>query len=212
MRLPEYTHEVWHGYLPDVRPGQLYGYRVHGPYEPAAGHRFNANKLLLDPYAKALHGELKWHDALHGYRIGSKQEDLSFDKRDSARFMPKCVVVDPAFTWGPPGREDRRPQIDWRRTVFYEAHVKGMTQLHPDIPAPSRGTFEGMSDPRVIEHLVKLGVNARRAHARPGLLRRTASSWRRASPTTGAIPRSASTPPHRATSRPTAISTSSSRW
>ena len=160
VRLPEYTHEVWHGYLPDVRPGQLYGYRVHGPYEPEAGHRFNANKLLIDPYAKALHGEIKWHDALHGYRIGSKKGDLSFDKRDSARFMPKCVVVDPAFTWGPPGREDRRPQLDWRDTVFYEAHVKGMTQLHPDIPASARGTFEGMSDPRVIDHLAKLGVNA----------------------------------------------------
>ena len=160
VRLPEYTHEVWHGYLPDIRPGQLYGYRVHGPYEPQAGHRFNANKLLIDPYAMALFGEITWHDALHGYRLNAKNGDLSFDRRDSARLMPKCVVVDPAFTWGAPGEEDRRPQIPWTDTVFYEAHVKGMTQLHPDIPEHARGTFEGFSDPRVIDHLVGLGVTA----------------------------------------------------
>ena len=99
--LPEFTDEVWHGYLPEVRPGQLYGYRVHGPYEPSAGHRFNPNKLLLDPYALALNGDIKWHDAMFGYRIGHSRADLSFDKRDSAFVMPKCVVVDPAVTWGP---------------------------------------------------------------------------------------------------------------
>ena len=160
IRLPEYTHEVFHGRLADVRPGQLYGYRVHGPYDPKAGHRFNPNKLLIDPYAKALSGEIRWHDALHGYRVGNRRRDLSFDKRDSARYMPKCVVIDPAFTWGPPGLADRRPQRGWSDTVFYEAHVRGMTMLHPDIEEGVRGTFEAFSDPRVIDHLVDLGVTA----------------------------------------------------
>ena len=156
VRLPEHTHEVWHGYLADVRPGQLYGYRVHGPYAPAEGHRFNPHKLLVDPYAKALAGELRWHDALHGYRLGHKRGDDLIDKRDSARYMPKCQVVDPAFTWG----GDLRPQRPWTETIFYEAHVKGMTQRHPDLPPATRGTFAGLSDPRVIEHLVGLGVTA----------------------------------------------------
>ncbi len=99
IALPEFTHEVWHGYFPDLRPGQLYGLRVDGPYAPEAGHRFNANKLLLDPYAKAIHGKLRWHDSLHGYRIGHPKADLSFDRRDSARAMPKCRIIDPAHTW-----------------------------------------------------------------------------------------------------------------
>jgi len=154
--LPEFTDEVWHGYLPEVRPGQLYGYRVHGPYEPSAGHRFNPNKLLLDPYALALHGEIRWHDALFGYRIGNQRGDLSFDRRDSAFVMPKCVVVDPAVTWG----NDIRPATPWKDTIIYEAHVKGMTALHQDLPEHLRGTFEGLADPRVIDHLVKLGVSA----------------------------------------------------
>ena len=154
--LPEYTHEVWHGYLPEVRPGQLYGYRVHGPYAPAEGHRFNPNKLLVDPYAKALKGDLKWHDALYGYRLGSKRGDDHMDTRDSARYMPKSMVVDPAFTWG----GDRRPMRSWTETIFYEAHVKGMTQRHPDLSPHIRGTFGGLSDPRVIDHLVGLGVTA----------------------------------------------------
>ena len=156
IRLPEFTHEVFHGYLPEVRPGQLYGYRVHGAYAPAEGHRFNPNKLLVDPYAKALKGELKWHDALHGYRLNSKRGDDHMDTRDSAKFMPKCMVVDPAFTWG----GDRRPQRSWTETVFYEAHVKGMTQRHPDLDPKLRGTFGGLTDPRVIDHLVGLGVTA----------------------------------------------------
>ena len=138
--LPEFTHEVWHGYFPDLRPGQLYGLRAHGPYAPEAGHRFNPNKLLLDPYARALAGELRWHDSLYGYRIGQPKADLSFDRRDSARAMPKCKIIDPAHTWGP----DRRPRHAWADTVIYEAHVKGMTRSHPDIarrsPAPSRGS------------------------------------------------------------------------
>ena len=154
--LPEYTHEVWHGYLPDVRPGELYGYRVHGPYAPEAGHRFNPNKLLLDPYALELRGEIKWHDAVFGYRVESHREDLSFDRRDSAFVMPKCVVVDPAVTWG----NDIRPQVPWAETIIYEAHVKGMTALRQDLPPQFRGTFEGLADPLVIDHLVKLGVTA----------------------------------------------------
>ncbi|SFP64806.1 glycogen debranching protein GlgX [Tranquillimonas alkanivorans] len=156
IELPEFTHEVWHGYLPGVRPGQLYGYRVHGPYAPEEGHRFNPNKLLLDPYALALRGNLRWHDAVFGYKIGHKREDLSFDRRDSAFVMPKCVVVDPAHTWG----EDIRPDIPWSRSIIYEAHVKGMTARHPDVEEVHRGTFEGLADERVIDHLVKLGVTS----------------------------------------------------
>ncbi len=156
VTLPEFTDEVWHGYLPDVRPGQLYGYRVHGPYEPSAGHRFNPNKLLLDPYALELRGEIRWHDAAFGYRIGSKRADLSFDRRDSAPVMPKCVVIDPAVTWG----SDPRPRTHWKDTVFYEAHVKGFTARNEALPPQLRGTFGGLADPRAIEHLTKLGVTA----------------------------------------------------
>jgi len=156
VELPEFTHEVWHGYLPDVRPGQLYGYRVHGPYEPSAGHRFNPNKLLLDPYALELRGDIRWHDAVFGYRLGHRREDLSFDQRDSAFVMPKCVVVDPAVTWG----NDVRPARAWHDTIIYEAHVKGMTALNRDLPEQYRGTFTGLADPRTIDHLVKLGVTA----------------------------------------------------
>ncbi|SER15728.1 glycogen operon protein [Faunimonas pinastri] len=152
--LPEHTHEVWHGYLPDVRPGQLYGYRVHGPFDPRNGHRFNPNKLLIDPYAKALQGDLRWHDAHFGYRVGSAREDMSLDRRDSAFVMPKCVVIDPAVTWG----DDRRPKTSWADTIIYEAHVKGMTAERPDVPERLRGTFAGFADPRNIDHLVKLGV------------------------------------------------------
>ena len=156
IALPEYTHEVWHGYLNDVRPGQLYGYRVHGPYDPAAGHRFNPHKLLLDPYAKAYRGELRWHDSAFGYRVGHPRGDLVMDRRNSAFVMPKCVVVDPAVTWGP----DIRPHVPWADTIVYEAHVKGMTAQHPDVPDPLRGTFSGLADPHVIDHLVRLGVTA----------------------------------------------------
>ena len=152
--LPEYTDEVWHGYLPDIRPGALYGYRVYGPYEPAHGHRFNHHKLLLDPYAKALAGTIRWSDAHYGYRIGAPRADLSFDRRDNASGMPKCVVVDTAFTWA----DDRPPRVPWMKTVMYELHVRGFTKLHPDVPPAFRGTFAGVSSPRVIEHLVDLGV------------------------------------------------------
>jgi len=154
--LPEFTHQVWHGYLPDVRPGQLYGYRVHGPYAPEAGHRFNPNKLLLDPYALQHIGNLRWHDAIFGYKLGHHDADLSFDRRDSSFVMPKCVVVDPAHTWG----GDVRPDVQFGRTLIYEAHVGGMTMGCEMIEEPLRGTFEGLADPRVIDHLVKLGVTA----------------------------------------------------
>ncbi|MGZ9810481.1 glycogen debranching protein GlgX [Pseudoroseicyclus sp. H15] len=156
IELPEYTHQVWHGYLPDVRPGQLYGYRVHGPYAPEAGHRFNPNKLLMDPYALQHYGNIRWHPALFGYRMSGHQADLSFDRRDSAFVMPKCVVVDNAHTWG----NDYRPDVPWAQTVIYEAHVGGLTMGRQDIDPQLRGTFEGLADPRVIDHLVNLGVTA----------------------------------------------------
>jgi glycogen operon protein len=147
---------VWHVYLPDVRPGQLYGYRVYGPYEPERGHRFNPHKLLLDPYAKALSGTLRWTDAHFGYRIGDRAADLSFDRRNNAAGMPKCRVVDTAFTWG----GDRPPQRSWHSAILYELHVRGYTMRHPDVPEPLRGTFAGMAAPAAIEHLRKLGVTA----------------------------------------------------
>ncbi len=154
--LRERTDQVFHGYLPEVRPGQLYGYRVYGPYRPEAGHRFNPNKLLIDPYARALVGQLKWSDAHFGYRIGHKRGDLSYDRRDNASGMPKCRVEDAAFTWG----DDRRPNIPWHETVIYELHVKGMTRLHPLVPAPLRGTYAGLATEPVVEHLKSLGVTA----------------------------------------------------
>ncbi|WP_409529567.1 glycogen debranching protein GlgX [Sphingomonas sp.] len=154
--LPECTDEVWHGYLPDVGPGLLYGYRAHGPYEPEAGHRFNPNKLLLDPYARKLFGEIKWTDALHGYQIRSKKEDLSFDKRDSAAAMPKAVVVDDHFDWS----RDVKPNTPWSETVIYEAHVKGLTKLMELVPPRERGTYAALGHPAVIKHLKRIGVTA----------------------------------------------------
>ncbi len=156
VELPEYTDEVWHGYLPDARPGTTYGFRVHGPYEPKEGHRFNPNKLLLDPYARQLVGDLIWNPALFGYTIGSPDADLSFDKRDSARFMPKCRVVESAFTWG----RVRRPQTPWERTVIYETHLRGFTMQHPAVPRELRGTFSGLMQHEVIEYIRNLGITA----------------------------------------------------
>jgi glycogen operon protein len=156
LDLPECTDEVWHGYLPDSKPGQLYGYRAHGPYEPRAGHRFNPYKLLLDPCARELHGDLIWSDALFGYRVGSQRGDLTFDRRDSARAMPKGVVVDDSFNWG----DDRPPMVPWERTVIYEAHVRGLTALHELVPPRERGTFAALANPHVIEHLQRLGITA----------------------------------------------------
>ena len=155
VSLPEYTDEVWHGYLPEVRPGMLYGYRVYGPYDPARGHRFNHHKLLLDPYARALTGPVRWSDANYGYRIGSPREDLSFDRRDNASGMPKCVVQETAFTWG----SDKPPAVPWTDTVFYELHVRGFTINHPDVQPALRGTFAGLADPAVVTYLTDLGVS-----------------------------------------------------
>ena len=149
IQLPEQTDQVWHGYLPEARPGLLYGYRVYGPYDPAHGLRFNHNKLLLDPYARQIDGELRWSDAHFGYRVGSKNEDLSFDRRDDAAGMPKCKVIDTAFTWG----ADRAPRIPWHESVIYEVHVKGFTMRHPEVPANLRGTYGGLATAPVIEHL-----------------------------------------------------------
>ena len=156
VALPENTHEIWHGYLPDVRPGQHYGYRVYGPYEPAAGHRFNPHKLLIDPYAKALAGRLEWHDALFGYRVGDEKADLSFDERDSAPYMPRCRVVDPAFTWG----RERPPPRPWHEAVVYEMHVRGFTMRRDDVAEEARGTFGALSIAPVVQYLKDLGVSA----------------------------------------------------
>ena len=154
--MAERTDNVWHAYLPDVRPGALYGYRVDGPYEPTSGHRFNSSKLLIDPYAKAVSGPIRWSDDLFGYRIGDEHEDLSFDPRDSAGAMPKCLVVDPAFTW----EDDRRPNTPWNQTVIYETHVRGMTARHPGVPEHLRGTYLGLASDPIIDHLLGLGVTA----------------------------------------------------
>src|SRR4051812_4430755 len=154
--LPLRTNQVWHGYLEGILPGQLYGYRVHGPYEPRRGHRFNPHKLLVDPYARQLFGRIRWHDAVYGYRVGAHRADLTQDRRDSAPMAPKCVVEDPSHSWG----DDRPPRRSWSDTVIYEAHVKGLTQLHPDVPPALRGTYEALGHPAVIEHLVRLGITA----------------------------------------------------
>ena len=156
VALRERTDFIWHGYLPDARPGQLYGYRVHGRYDPARGLRFNHHKLLLDPYAKMIVGSLRWNDALFGYRVGSRREDLAIDVRDSASAMPKCQVIDPAFTWG----NDRPPQTPWKDTVIYELHVKGFSHRNPAIPPQLRGTYAGLATAPSIAHLRRLGVTA----------------------------------------------------
>ncbi len=156
IALPRRTDQVWHVYVEGLAPGQLYAYRVHGPYDPRHGHRFNPHKLLIDPYARQLFGRLRWHDALFGYRMGAHRGDLTPDRRDSAPMMPKCVVEDSSHNWG----DDRAPRKSWGDTVIYEAHVKGLTELHPDIPQPLRGTYEALGHPAVIDHLVKLGITA----------------------------------------------------
>ena len=155
IELPEFTDEVWHGYLPDARPGTVYGYRVHGPYEPENGHRFNHHKLLLDPYARGHVGELKWDPAMFGYDMVSG-DDLTFDERDSAPFMPKCVVIDPAFTW----TRERKPSVPWERTIFYETHVRGFTARHPAVPDALRGTFSGMAVKEIVDYIRGLGVTS----------------------------------------------------
>jgi len=148
--------DVWTLYVEGMQPGQAYGLRAHGPYAPEEGHRFNPNKLLIDPYAKGLEGRLRWSDALMGYKVGSPRGDLSFDTRDSAFAVPKAVVVDPAFDWG----GDAPPARPWSETVIYEAHVKGMTALHPGVERSARGSYLGLASAPVIEHLQRLGVTA----------------------------------------------------
>jgi len=156
ISLREHTDQVWHCYLPEARPGLLYGYRVHGPYKPQEGHRFNPNKLLLDPYAKGISGALRWSDAHYGYTIGHPEEDLSFDERDSAAGMPRCQVIDGAFSW----ENDRPPRTPWHETIIHELHVKGFTKLNSAVPAPLRGTYAGLATLPVIEYLKRLGVTA----------------------------------------------------
>jgi glycogen operon protein len=153
--LPEFTDEIWHGYVADVHPGSIYGYRVHGPYEPDSGHRFNPHKLVLDPYAQGHFGDLEWNPAVFGYQLESG-DDTTFDERNSAPFMPKCVVVDPNFDWrGEPGRRG----IAWDHTIVYELHLRGYTKLHPKVPEPWRGTYKGMTN-EVIEYVKSLGVTS----------------------------------------------------
>ena len=154
IALRERTDEIWHCYLPEARPGLLYGFRVHGPYRPEQGLRFNPNKLLIEPYAKRLEGTLLWSDAHFGYRVGHPKTDLSFDKRDSAAGTPKSRVIDPAFTWG----DDRPPRVPWHDTVIYETHVRGLTMRHPEVPPPLRGTYAGLATAPMIEHFLQLGI------------------------------------------------------
>ncbi|MFK4441487.1 isoamylase [Caballeronia udeis] len=156
IELPEYTDEVFHVYLFGLKPGAVYGYRVHGPYEPENGHRFNPNKLLLDPYAKAHVGELTWDPAVFGYTLNADGDDLTFDERDSAPFVQKCQVVDQSFSWVHP----TRVRVPWEQTIFYETHVRGYTKRHPAVPEHARGTFEGLGTKEVIEHIKSLGVTS----------------------------------------------------
>jgi isoamylase len=155
--LPEFTNQIWHGYMRDVGPGTVYGYRVHGPYEPDAGHRFNPNKLLLDPCARAHTGSLTWDPACFGYTIGHRDEDLSFDTRDSAPFVPKSVVIHPDFDWHGEGRKHFMP---WEHTIVYEMHVRGFTKHNPAVPEHLRGTYAGLATPEVIKYVKSLGVTA----------------------------------------------------
>jgi len=154
--LPEQTDLVWHGYFPDMRPGQIYGFRVYGPYEPENGHRFNPSKIVLDPYAKEIARDTRWSDEMFGYRIGDEAADLSFDDRDNAAFAPLAAVVDPSFTWG----DDKHPKIPPHKTCIYELHVKGFSKLNPEIPAELRGTYSGLASAAAIEHFQKLGITA----------------------------------------------------
>ena len=156
IKIEEVTHHIWHVYVPGLMPGQLYGYRIHGTYEPQNGHRFNPNKLLLDPYAKAITGDIEWEDSVFGYNIGSQQEDLSFNEADSAGFMPKAVEINPEFDW----QHDQRPDTPYHNTVIYEAHVKGFSKLHEGIPEDIRGTYAAIAHPTSIKYFKELGITA----------------------------------------------------
>jgi glycogen operon protein len=152
--LPEYTDEIWHGYLGGLEPGAVYGYRVHGPYAPEEGHRFNPNKLLADPYAREFVGSLEWNHACFSYTIGAAEEDLSFNGLDSAPYVPKCVVVDSSFDW----KRSVRPLVPWDRTIIYEMHARGFTRRHPGVNERLRGTFAGLASVSVIKYLRSLGI------------------------------------------------------
>ena len=156
IKFKERTNHVWHCYLPGIKHGQLYGYRVYGPYEPQNGHRFNPNKVLIDPYAKAISGTVQWHDSLFGYKLGDADADLSFSETDSAPFIPKSIVINSKFDW----EGDRPLKIPYNQTIIYEAHVKGLTKLNPMIPEMLRGTFAGLAQPSIISYLKELGINA----------------------------------------------------
>jgi glycogen operon protein len=156
ITLPERTDLIWHGYIPGILPGQLYGYRIHGPYDPGAGHRFNPNKVVLEPYAKAIGRNIRWSDEVHGYRLRDPKEDLALDTRDNAPFAMLAAVIDPAFTWG----QDHRPRTPWHETVIYELHVKGFTRRHPRLSEAMRGTYAGLGSDEAIKHLQDLGVTA----------------------------------------------------
>jgi glycogen operon protein len=154
IKIKERTHHIWHVFLPDARPGQLYGYRVHGSYSPEEGHRYNPNKLLIDPYSKAISGTIDWDDSLFGYKVG--EDDLSMSDLDSAPFIPKSIVIDSGFDW----ENDRLPKIPYHKSIIYETHVKGFTKLHPDIPENIRGTYAGIAHPVCVAYLKKLGITA----------------------------------------------------
>jgi len=156
IELPEQTDMVWHGFLPDARPNQLYGYRAYGPYTPLEGHRFNPNKVVMDPYAKSVARTIRWADEMFGYEVGHADSDLSFDARDNAWCAPLAGVVDPAFTWG----DDRPLRTPWHNTVIYEMHVRGFSKLHPAIPEHLRGTYEALTSEHALEHLKRLGITA----------------------------------------------------
>jgi isoamylase len=208
IELPEYTDEIWHGYVTGIGPGTVYGYRVHGPYEPEQGHRFNPNKLLIDPYARELIGELRWDHACFGYTIGAEGDDLTFDERDSAPFMPKCVVVDPDFDW----KQSGKPLVPWDRTIVYETHVRGYTKRHPSVPEALRGTFAGLAISQVVQYIKSLGVTTVELLPVHMFLNDSHCS-RRGSRTIGATTRLHFSPPTRATSRTRAeVCKSSRRW
>lgn len=156
IKFLERTHQIWHGYLPDCKPGDLYGYRVHGPYDPVNGHRFNPNKVLIDPYTKAINGTIQWSEALYGYNFNDPEKDLSFSELDSAPYIPKCIVIDDSYDW----EGIRPPKVPYHKSIIYETHVKGFTKLHPEIPDDIRGTYKALCHPVTIKYLKDLGVTA----------------------------------------------------
>lgn len=156
IRMPENTDQIWHCYLPDAKPGTIYGYRIYGPYEPENGHRFNSNKIILDPYAKAMCRKVNWSDEMFGYKIGDTEQDLSFDERDNAAYAPLAVVIDNKFDW----KDDKPPKIPWNKTIIYEMHVRGFTKRHPEIPGVLQGTFAGLASDAAVKYLKDLGITS----------------------------------------------------